>query len=106
MNTLFPRPIRRILTGSIAALAATTLAASFAAPSAQAAVIFWDGVGGTANDWASVANWSTVAGGGTNPVAIPGAADIARFSATSVAATQTVNLNADRSVLGQWHREL
>jgi len=41
-----------------------------------------------------VANWSTVAGGGTNPGAIPGAADIAEFSATPVAAAQTVNLNA------------
>jgi fibronectin-binding autotransporter adhesin len=67
---------------------------------AQSAVIYWDNVGGTANDWGGVANWSTVVGGGTNPAAIPGTADVATFSASSVAAAQTVNLNAARSVLG------
>ena len=63
--------------------------------------LYWDNTGGTADDWAGVANWSTVVGGGTDPGAIPGASDWATFSATPIQGTaQTVNLNADRSVLG------
>jgi autotransporter-associated beta strand protein len=69
-------------------------------PMASAADRFWDNAGGSANDWGSVANWSTVVGGGTNPAAIPGTGDVAVFSATSLATAQTVNLNADRSVGG------
>ncbi|MFM7205710.1 MAG: InlB B-repeat-containing protein, partial [Planctomycetaceae bacterium] len=62
---------------------------------------FWDNSGGTANDWGGLANWSTVAAGGTTPAALPGAADVAAFSATPIAGTtQTVNLGANRSVLG------
>ena len=69
--------------------------------SAHAATIYWDNVGGTANSWADVANWSTVVGGGTNPGAIPGSADVATFSATGIQTTaQTVNLNANQSVAG------
>jgi autotransporter-associated beta strand protein len=68
---------------------------------AHAATIYWDNSGGTANSWADVANWSTVLAGGTNPSAIPGSADVATFSATPIQGTvQTVNLNADQSVLG------
>jgi autotransporter-associated beta strand protein len=69
-------------------------------PMASAADRFWDNSGGTANDWGSVPNWSTVVGGGTNPAALPGTGDVAVFSATSLATAQTVNLNADRSVGG------
>jgi fibronectin-binding autotransporter adhesin len=69
-------------------------------PAAYAVNLYWDNVGGTANDWSSLPNWSTVVGGGTDPVAVPGSADLAIFSATSVAAGQTVNLNAARSVTG------
>jgi autotransporter-associated beta strand protein len=61
--------------------------------------IYWDGSGGTS--WGTLSSWSTVVGGGTNPVAIPGASDVATFSATPIVGTaQTVNLNADRSVRG------
>ena len=66
----------------------------------RAQTLYWDNAGGTANDWGALANWSTVVGGGTNPPALPGASDTVVFSATSVAAAQTVNLNAARSVLG------
>ena len=68
--------------------------------SAQAQTLYWDNVGGTANDWGSLANWSTVVGGGTDPAALPAATETVEFSATSVIAAQTVNLNAARSVLG------
>ncbi|MEK7952620.1 beta strand repeat-containing protein [Luteolibacter soli] len=71
-----------------------------AAPASFAANLYWDNVGGTANDWSGVSNWSTVVGGGTDPAAVPGASDLAIFSASTVAAAQTVNLNADRPVLG------
>ena len=68
---------------------------------AHADTIYWDNSGGTANSWGSVANWSTVVGGGTNPSAIPGNADVATFSATPIQGTnQSINLGADRSVLG------
>jgi autotransporter-associated beta strand protein len=62
---------------------------------------YWDNAGGAANDWGGAANWSTTAGGGTTPPAIPGTSDVALFSATPIqGAPQTVNLNGDRSVLG------
>jgi hypothetical protein len=66
----------------------------------QAADRFWDNNGGTANDWASTANWSdSVAGGGT--VALPGTGDVAVFSATPIQGTaQTINMNGNRSVQG------
>jgi uncharacterized repeat protein (TIGR02543 family) len=63
-------------------------------------VIYWDNSGGTANDWGSLANWSTFPGG-ANPSAIPGTSDVAAFSATPIQGTaQTVNLNANRDVQG------
>jgi hypothetical protein len=52
--------------------------------------IYWDNSGGTANDWGSVANWSTVVAGGTNPGAIPGSSDVATFSATPIQGTRRV----------------
>ncbi|MBM4011557.1 MAG: hypothetical protein FJ286_09280 [Planctomycetes bacterium] len=62
---------------------------------------FWDNSGGTANDWGGLANWSTVVAGGTTPAALPGTAEVATFAATPIAGTtQTVNLGANRSVLG------
>jgi uncharacterized repeat protein (TIGR02543 family) len=77
----------------------TTLYAQWAPVSSGS--LYWDNTGGTANDWGNLANWSTVIGGGTNPTAIPGASDVALFSATPIqGAPQTVNLNGDRSVLG------
>ena len=84
-----------------AALLVEVVASITTIPSAQADVVYWDNFGGTANDWGSLANWSTVVEGGTDPSAIPGAADVATFSATPIVTTaQTVNLNADISVLG------
>jgi autotransporter-associated beta strand protein len=68
---------------------------------ASAGFRYWDNSGGTANDWGGLANWSTAAPGGTNPVALPGTAEVAAFSATPIAgATQSVNLNGNRSLLG------
>jgi fibronectin-binding autotransporter adhesin len=77
---------------------AFTLALSGAA---HADTIYWDNSGGTVNSWASVANWSTVVGGGTNPAAIPGSSDVATFSATPIQGTnQTIALGGNQSVLG------
>jgi len=83
------------------AIIVATAACGLSAGPVPAAIIYWDGSGGTANDWGSVANWSTVLAGGTDPAAIPGVADIATFSATPIQGTaQTVNLNGARSVQG------
>ena len=80
---------------------ATSIAALLAAQSSHAATLYWDNNGGTANDWGSLANWSTVLEGGDTPVALPGSDDIATFRATPIQGTaQTVNLNGNRSVLG------
>jgi uncharacterized repeat protein (TIGR02543 family) len=63
--------------------------------------LYWDNTGGTANDWGSTANWSTVIGGGSTPATLPAASDVVAFSATPITGTaQTVNLNGNRSVLG------
>ena len=86
---------RRVLASWIA-VAAVAGAASVA----HAAPLWWDNAGGTANNWGDVNNWSTTSGGGSSPAAIPGASDVATFNATSLTATQTVNLNGDRSVQG------
>jgi autotransporter-associated beta strand protein len=93
----------KALSGSIAkysrglALSVLTL---IGASQASGTIYYWDNNGGTANDWASATNWSTVVGGG-GAGAIPGSSDVATFSATPIQGTaQTVNLNANRSVLG------
>jgi fibronectin-binding autotransporter adhesin len=90
--------LKRWIPFRLAALVAPLIAAWPVA--VKAAPLWWDNVGGTANDWGGAANWSTVVGGGTTPGAIPGAADTATFNATSLTAAQTVNLNADRSLSG------
>ncbi len=61
---------------------------------AHAATIYWDGTG---TGWDSTSNWSTAVGATTlDPGAVPGAADVATFSISSITATaQKVNLNAD-----------
>ena len=94
----------KALSGSIAkysrglALSVLTLIGASQAPGA---IYYWDNTGGTPNDWSDVANWSTVLAGGTTPGVLPGTADVATFSATPIqGAAQTVNLNANRSVLG------
>ena len=91
--------LKRWIPFRLAALVAPLIAAW--PQMARSADIWWDNVGGTANDWGGVANWSTVVGGGANPGAIPGAADVAIFNATSLTAAQTVNVGAaDRTLLG------
>ncbi len=90
--------LKRWIPFRLAALVAPLIAAWPVA--VKAAPLWWDNVGGTANDWGGAANWSTVVGGGTTPGAIPGAADTATFNATSLTAAQTVNLNADRALSG------
>jgi autotransporter-associated beta strand protein len=63
--------------------------------------LYWDNSGGTANSWGDASNWSTTVAGGSSPSAAAGAGDVARFSATPIVGTaQTVNLNANQSVLG------
>ena len=80
---------------------ATSIAALLAAQTSNAATLYWDNSGGTANSWASLANWSTVIAGGTSPAALPGTEDVATFSATPIQGTnQAITLGADRSVLG------
>ena len=75
------------------------LAALLASPSTPAATIYWDGTG---TGWDVAANWSTAVGATTpNPTAIPGAADVANFSISTITSTaQTVNLNANQSAAG------
>ena len=80
---------------------ATSIAALLAAQTSQAATLYWDNNGGTANSWGGLANWSTVIAGGTSPAALPGTEDVATFSATPIQGTnQAITLGADRSVLG------
>jgi autotransporter-associated beta strand protein len=80
------RPLAAALTGLLFAY------------SAQAANIYWDGTG---TAWNAVGSWSTVVGATTDPAAIPGTADIATFSISTLTNTaQTVDLNAAQSVLG------
>ena len=85
----------RILTLRIAPIAGLLLAA---AQVASAADIYWDGPAG---NWDVAANWSTAAGAtAPEPGAAPGAADIARFSISTVTGGQIVALNGDQSALG------
>jgi len=60
--------------------------------------IVWDGTG---SSWGSVGSWSLITSGPSpDPSAVPGAMDVAVFSTTSVMASQTVNLDASRTVQG------
>jgi autotransporter-associated beta strand protein len=91
----------KTLCGVLAAAAFAVLAVGSVGSSANAADLWWDNAGGTANSWGDVNNWSTTVSGGSTPGAIPGASDVATFSATPIVGTaQTVNLGADRSVQG------
>jgi autotransporter-associated beta strand protein len=66
--------------------------------SANAATLFWDGTG---TGWDNVGSWSEVdVDSIPDPLAVPGAGDIATFVATTALAAQTVNLNANQSALG------
>ena len=80
---------------------ATALALALSVKPSQGQALFWDNTGGTANAWNSLANWSTVVAGGTNPAATPGTGNVATFSATPIVGTaQTVSLNNDQSIQG------
>jgi autotransporter-associated beta strand protein len=64
----------------------------------QAQALYWNG--STDALWSTIANWSTVIEGGSNPAAIPGASDMAIFHATSVSAAQNPETRGDQSVKG------
>ena len=90
---------RLVRTGTPAAwiLAAAT-AALLGVPSASAADIYWDGTG---TGWDSVGAWDALVDGtGGDPSSVPGAADIADFSISTLSSAQTVNLNGNQSALG------
>ena len=80
---------------------AIALVSLLAVSAAQGATLYWDG---SATDWSAVGSWSSLVGSnlpGDNPLAIPGASDIATFSISMITNTaQTVNLNAAQSVAG------
>jgi autotransporter-associated beta strand protein len=61
----------------------------------QAATLYWDGSASTS--WSTVANWSTIVGGGSDPAAVPGAVDDVIFNATTVA-NQIATLDGAQSV--------
>lgn len=64
----------------------------------RAQTIFWSG---NATGWDNTISWSTSSSAPTpNPATVPGAANLASFSISTVNSAQTVNLNADRSVIG------
>ncbi len=81
---------RRVHTGPLAgALAVMVLGV------AQAVELFWDGTG---TSWSPVEGWSTVQSAATpDPVAAPGAADVATFSADGVSGAQAVALGANQA---------
>jgi autotransporter-associated beta strand protein len=73
-------------------------AAALSSQATRADAIFWDGSGSA---WDAVGSWDTDnMGTGGNPVAVPGASDIASFCTDVVTGDQTVNLNANQSALG------
>ena len=78
---------------------ALAIAAALWAGTAHAATIYWNG---TDTDWTDVTDWSTASGATTpNPVAVPGSADTADFSVSTITNTaQTVNLNSSQNVTG------
>ncbi|MCX6873872.1 MAG: autotransporter-associated beta strand repeat-containing protein [Verrucomicrobia bacterium] len=84
-SILRPVRTRSIAAGTLAAL----LAALFAAQSALAAAVYWDGIG---IGWNMASSWDTAV--------VPGAADVANFSVSTVTSAQTVNLNAQQSAQG------
>ena len=96
MNASFQAARRRCnYTRAVAALLAATGAL---APAARAANIYWDGI---TDAWETVANWSTDPAATTpDPVAVPGAADIAIFNISTVNGPETVSVNATQSALG------
>lgn len=49
---------------------------------ARGADLYWDG--SSNGSWGTISNWSTVLGGGTDPLAVPGAADRVFFNADTL----------------------
>jgi|GEM_PF-3483512 len=73
-------------------------AAGALAPAARAATLYWDGL---TSGWDAVGNWSTDAANPTpDPLAVPGAGDIAFFNISSVTGPETISLNGPQSALG------
>lgn len=73
-------------------------AAALSSQATRADAIFWDGSG---VDWDAVGSWDTDnTGTGGDPVAVPGASDIASFCTDVVTGDQNVNLNTNQSALG------
>ena len=84
-----------------ACILAAAIATLLMAQSAPAANIYWDGTGSPATGWEAVGNWDTAAdGSGGDPAAVPGAADVANFSISTLNSAQTVKLNGDRAAQG------
>lgn len=84
----------------IPAILASAFVTALLAPKAQAANIYWDR-GGSSNAWGTTSNWSTASGAATpNPAAVPGAADVAIFNIATLTSNQTIDLGANRTVLG------
>lgn len=87
-----------VLSRSIATLAAALVVTTLSAAKVRAASLYWDGSGTV---WNATASWSTAVGATTpDPAAVPGAADEANFSISTITTAQTVNLNANQSALG------
>ncbi len=61
----------------------------------QAATLYWDG--SASGSWNTVANWSTIIGGGSDPAAVAGVNDDVIFNATTVT-NQIATLDAAQSV--------
>src|SRR5687767_2112335 len=73
-------------------------AAVLARQSSHAATLYWDGSG---NSWDDVGSWSELDNAPVpDPLAVPGAADIATFVSSTALTAQTVNLNANQAALG------
>jgi len=89
------RPLRRGWTAGLVAL----LVVAAGTASAQT-TYYWQNSGTAANDWATLANWTTSSTSSVVPGSLPTTTTVTIFSATSATAAQTVNLNADRSVQG------
>jgi autotransporter-associated beta strand protein len=77
---------------------AVACAAVLSKQSAHSATLYWDGTG---TGWDSVGSWSDLDNGDLpDPLAVPGAADIATFVSSTALTAQTVNLNTNQSALG------
>lgn len=76
----------------------STIAAVLFSQSASALDLYWDGTG---TSWNSLSSWSTVAGAEIpDPLAIPGATDLAIFNISTLNTNQVINLDANQAASG------